>query len=230
MDAASFYQKKEHFMAALSYTVGGRYFATQKDLQAHVSALLQSYRPPVRLDGADAALMSDLLLRHPSAEIKVGCGVRAIWVRRNGPFGKGFYVERIDDSVIDFSYKQCLRPFTHASKAKFAFRRAIDEQVLAVKCAAFGDPQGRIVCPITGESITWEEAHVDHEPPLTFAALLADYCADRGIDLETIELYEPRNGIGKLLPPQIEQDWAAWHRHRAWLRVISAEANIKLVR
>jgi hypothetical protein len=78
--------------------------------------------------------------------------------------------------------------------------------------------------------MTWETAHVDHEPPHTFAALLAEYCALRSVDLDTIELYEPRSGIGKLLPPMIESDWAAWHGEHARLRVISAEANLKLVR
>lgn len=218
-------------MPAISYTIAGRFFATQKDLAAHVSAMLRDYGQyaPAQLLGDDAAFMGDLLLRHPSAERKIGCGVAALWVRRNGAFGNGFYVERTDGTLVDFSYKQCIRPFTHASKAKFAFRRAIDDQVLAVKKAVFDDG-ALITCPITGEPIVWETAHVDHEPPTTFAALLADYCALRGIDLDSLELYEPRSGIGKLLPPAIERDWSDWHRAHARLRVISAEANMNLVR
>lgn len=216
-------------MPAISYTIAGVTFETQKDLAAYVSALLRSARPPIRLSGDDTAFMGDLLLRHPSAERKIGCGVAAIWIKRNGVFGNGFYVERIDGTFEDFSYKQCIRPFTHASKAKFAFRRAIDEQVIAVKKAAFYD-SSVLYCPITDEPITWETAHVDHEPPLTFAALLTEYCALRGIDIDTIDLYEPKTGIGKLLPPYIELDWAEWHRARACLRVISADANIRLVR
>lgn len=216
-------------MPAISYTIAGRFFETQKDLAAHVSALLRRERPPARLEGEDAALMGDLLLRHPSAERKIGCGVKAIWIKRNGTFGSGFYVERIDGTLVDFSYKQCLRPFTHASKAKFAFRRAIDSQVIAVKVAAFGSTES-IICPETGEPITWETAHVDHEPPLTFAALLVEYTRLRAIDLNTIDLYEPGDGIGKLLPPAIEADWAEWHRRHAALRVISAEANMRLAR
>lgn len=216
-------------MPAISYTIAGRAFDTQKDLAAYVSALLRRYRPPVRLSGDDGAFMADLALRHPSAEIKIGCGCAAIWVRRNGAFGTGFYIERTDGTFVDFSYKQCIRPFTHASKAKFAFRRAIDDQVIAVKRAAFGAADA-IRCAETGEPITWETAHVDHEPPLTFAVLLAEYTRLRAIDLNTIELYEPKGGIGKLLPPYMEADWAEWHRQHARLRVISAEANLRLAR
>lgn len=216
-------------MSAISYTIGGHFFSTQKDLASFIGAILRRYPSPTRLEGEDAAIMGDLLLRHPSADMKIGCGVRAIWIRRNGTFGNGFYVERRDNTWIDFSYRQCLRPFTQASKAKFAFRRAIDDQVLIVKQAAFYDSE-TIICPVTNEAITWDAAHVDHEPPRTFAALLTEYCIDRSINLDDLELFEPRSGIGKLLPPAIEQDWAAWHEERARLRVISAEANIKLVR
>lgn len=216
-------------MASISYTVANEYFPTQRELVQRVSALLKSYHAPVQLSGADAALMHDLLLRHPSADVKVGCGVKAIWILRNRAFGNGFYIERIDGSFVDFSYKQCVRPFTHATKAKFAFRRAIEEQVLEVKQAAFY-VSDTLICPVSGDAITWETAHVDHEPPLTFAALLEAYCGERLLDLDTIDLIEPASGIGKHLPPALVHDWASWHRMYARLRVISAEANIKLVR
>lgn len=214
----------------ITYTIAGHTFETQKDLAAHVQAILRHYSAPARLDGDDAAVMGDLLLRHPRADEKMGVGVAAIWIRRNsGGFGNGFFIERTDGIFVDFSYKQCIRPQTNASKAKFAFRRAIDQQVIAVKKEVF-DAAPFLLCPITGEPMVWESAHVDHEPPRTFAALLAEYCALRGVDLDTLELYEPRSGIGKVLPPMIEQDWATWHKEHARLRVISAEANLKLVR
>lgn len=214
-------------MPALSYTIAGHTFETQKDLVIYVQAILRRYRAPAQLSADDTAFMGDLLQRHPSAEIKIGCGVQSIWIRRNGAFGQGFYVDRVDGTSTDFSYKQCIRPFTHASKAKFAFRRGIDDQVIAVKYTAFATAE-TIICPETGEPITWETAHVDHEAPWTFAALLAEYCELREIDLNTIELYESKSGIGKLLPPAIEVDWAYWHDQHATLRVISAEANIRL--
>jgi hypothetical protein len=217
-------------MPAITYDIAGHTFETQKDLVAHVQSILHRYPAPTRLEGDDAVVMSDLLTRHPRAEEKIGGGIRAIWIRRNmGGFGNGFFLERVDGTWVDFSYKQCVRPQTNASKAKFAFRRAIDKQVIRVKTAAF-DTVSLVYCPVTGDPITWDTAHVDHEPPLTFAALLAEYCALRGVDLDTIELYEPKSGIGKILPPHIEVDWSIWHEERAQLRVISAEANIKLVR
>jgi hypothetical protein len=136
-------------MAALTYSIAGHTFETQKDLVQHVQTILRRYSAPARLDGDDAAVMGDLLLRHPRADEKTGVGVAAIWIRRNsGGFGNGFFVERIDGVFVDFSYKQCVRPQTNASKAKFAFRRAIDQQVIATKKETF-DTVALLCCPIT---------------------------------------------------------------------------------
>lgn len=217
-------------MAALTYTINGQHFESQRALQQHVSAFLRDHRPPYRLTADEAAFMLDLLERHPSAETKIGIGVAAIWILGNGKFGNGFYVERIDGTREDFSYKQCLRPFTHASKCKFAFRRAIDEQVLAVKMQVFRRGDEVFTCPITGEPMTWETAHVDHIPPRTFARLLETYMDRQGLTFDDIDLDEAPGGIGKALPHALAADWAAWHQAVAQLRVISADANVRLVR
>lgn len=217
-------------MAALTYTINGQHFDTQRALQQHVSAFLHGHRPPYRLTADETAFFVDLLERHPSADTKIGVGVRAIWILGNGKFGNGFYVERIDGTREDFSYKQCLRPMTHASKCKFAFRRAIDDQVLAVKVSVFRAGNEVLPCPITGEPMTWETAHVDHEPPRTFAALLEAYLDKRGLSYDDIVLSEAPGGIGKALPVHIARDWADWHSRYARLRVISADANVRLVR
>lgn len=217
-------------MAALTYVINGHHFDTQRALQQYVSAFLHAHRPPYKCTADEAAFMLDLLERHPSADTKIGIGVRAIWILGNGKFGNGFYVERIDGTREDFSYKQCLRPFTHASKCKFAFRRAIDEQVLAVKMTVFRTGDEVLPCPITGERMTWDTAHVDHEPPRTFARLLETYLDKRGLTFDDIALVEAPGGIGKALPRDIAGDWSAWHARYAKLRVISADANVRLVR
>lgn len=217
-------------MAAITYTVNNQFFASQRELEQYTQAILRAARMGARLDRDSEAFMADLLERHPSAERKIGCGVRAIWVRSNGKFGRGFWIERTDGTWEDFSYKQCLRPFTHASKCKFAFRRAIDDQVIAVKSAVFYQDDMTLPCPITGEPMVWETAHVDHEPPHTFAALLEQYMERFGLTFDAIDLAEARGGIGKQLPPDLAAHWAAWHQVHAVLRVISADANVRLVR
>jgi hypothetical protein len=212
-----------------TYIVGGIEFKRKLDLEAHVKAILHGSTFG-RLASDDEAFIADLLTNHPSAEVKIGPGVKSIRIGSNGFNGRGFFVERIDGTETDFSYKQCIHPFTYASKVKFAFRRAIDEQTIAVKALAFPNRMMTIPCPITGELITWNDAHVDHEPPLTFASLLQQYLEERNWECDDIPLVEPRGGVGKILPDDIALDWAWWHQQRARLRVISAYANTRLVR
>lgn len=217
-------------MPAIPYVVDGIQFETQRALANYVSHLLASHCAPYCLSPDETRFMSDLLTRHPSADIKMGCGVHSIWIRKNGMFGNGFYVHRVDGTWEDFSYRQCLRPQTYESKCKFAFRRAIDSQVFAAKRAVFPYDDVVLVCPITGKDMIWETAHVDHEPPLRFSYLLQTWLELHNLAYSDIPLCDPPDGIGKVLPTHIADQWAAWHAEHAVLRVISAEANLLIVR
>ena len=216
-------------MAKEPYIVGGKSFRTKDDLEAYIKNILHGALIG-RLASDDEAFIADLLTNHPSAEVKIGTGVQSIRVGKTALGGRGFFVTRTDGTEVDFSYKQCVRPFTHATKVKFAFRKAIVDQVIAVKQAVFPDRYTTIPCPVTGEPITYADAHVDHKPPDTFAALLQAYLSERGWTHEDIPLVDPPNGIGKVLPDDIAFDWAFWHSQHARLRVISAYANVRLVR
>ena len=216
-------------MAKEPYIVGGMTFTTKQALEVYVKSILRGAELG-RLASDDEAFMADLLTNHPSADVKIGAGIRSIRVGRNGYNARGFFVTRIDGTEVDFSYKQCIRPFTHATKVKFAFRRAIEDQTLAVKQAVFPNRSASITCPITGEPITFSSAHVDHEPPHTFKALLETYLSERGWTYDDIPLIEPRDGVGKELSDDLAFDWGIWHRLHARLRVISAYANTHLVK
>lgn len=211
-------------------TVNGTTFPSKAELEAYTKALLRRYKPGQQLDMFDQAFMTDLLLRHPSADEKIGCGVASISVERMGFNTQGFMLTRVDGTRIDFSYKQCIRPFTHASKIKFALRRAIVDQVLDVKEQVFPGPFVIAQCPVTGKPMEYHEAHVDHEPPLTFAALVEAWMAERGLTFDDIPTHAPADGIGAAIPDAIAADWAEWRRCHARLRVISAYANLHLVR
>lgn len=216
-------------MAKQQYIVGGMTFPTKLALEAYVKSILHGAELG-RLASDDEAFIADLLTNHPSADIKVGSGIQSIRIGHNGFNARGFFATRTDGTEVDFSYKQCIRPFTHATKVKFAFRRAIDDQTLAVKTAIFPDRHTTIQCPITGDYITYRNAHVDHEPPNTFKVLLETYLSERGWSYDDVPLVEPHDGVGKILPDDIAFDWGVWHRIRARLRVISAYANTHLVK
>lgn len=215
------------------YLIGGITFTSKEALEEHVQAILHGYHSPGRLDPGDEQFVYDLLQMHPRAEQKIGVGVKEIHIRRGWRGGPMFVVVRRDGSETDFSYKKCVRPVNHSTMVKAAFREAIAYQVSSIKTRFFqeyADSGGFIQCPITLDFVTWQDAHVDHIPPDTFQALLGQFLIERDMSLDNISLAPGYRGEGYQLPPDIAADWTAWHQQRARLRVISAFANIHLVK
>jgi hypothetical protein len=212
-----------------AYIVNGLTFISKEALGAHVQSILRAYRAGESVNEEHAAFLADLLLRHPHADAKIGAGIAGFRVQRIGAFtSTGFVVDRVDGTSEDFSYRQCIRPTTYASKAKFALRRAIADQVIAAKRAVFPDRFTAITCPLSGEPITYSDSHVDHIPPATFAALVQRYLAERDATYDDLPLVPSPDGIGWILEDETAADWAAWHQRHAHLRVVSAAANLKL--
>lgn len=210
------------------YIVNGLTFTSKEALGAHVQGILRSYRSGQTVEAEHATFLADLLLRHPHAEVKIGAGVAGFRVMRLAFNTNGFVVERVDGTSEDFSYRQCIRPTNHASKVKYALRRAIADQVIAAKQAVFPDRFATVACPLSGEPICYSGSHVDHVPPDTFAALVQQFLLERRETFDDIPLRPSPDGIGELLTDEVAADWSAWHRQHAHLRVVSAAANLQL--
>lgn len=104
-------------------------------------------------------------------------------------------------------------------------RRAVADQVITFKRAAVA--QGPLVCAVTGESLTWDGAHVDHAPPVFLT--LADQWAALVGGYPAILLSPAKDGeIGRtLLDPE---PWQAFHQEHAHLRMVSRLTNLSLLR
>lgn len=168
----------------------------------------------------DEAYLAELLERHPHADEKIGVGIAGIGVQTvPGYRTRGFYVQRIDGTRTDFSYRQCLTPSTPRADVIQAMRLAIADQIIAFKIARF---DGR--CEVTGEPLDWHDADIDHAEPLFKD--IADAFADLYGGYEHITLLPSiDNGIGQELHPDITAHFQAFHRDRAVLRIVSKPTN-----
>src|SRR5690348_6428147 len=119
------------------YIVGGFTFTSKEALEDAVKKILHGGFG--RLDSEDEQFIYDLLQMHPRAAEKIGEGVASILVRRGWRGSPMFIVVRRDGTETDFSYKKCIRPVTHGTMVKAAFRQAIAMQVSQVKTAYFQD-------------------------------------------------------------------------------------------
>lgn len=209
--------------------VGDEQFATKEALRQRAKEIL--HRGVRKIDGHEAAFLRALFDRHPSAVEKFGVGIAQIRVSPVAPYGKiGFEIERFDGTRTHISYKECLTPTGPVFWFSQACRRAVVAQKLAARDHAFGDAV-EIPCPVTGELFSRETCEVDHEPPWTFATILAAFIAERSIDRSAVQYVQGDDVTESIfVDVSLAEDFARFHQTRAVMRVVSANGHKELTR
>lgn len=212
-------------MAAKPVMIGTRFYAKKKDAADACREVL--YRYPVGSivdDPDDEEFLHDLLDLHESAVEKRGAGITYFDVRANEFRQPGFYIVRVDGSWTDFSFLKCLTPATHRQRVLTAFRRAVADQVLAFKNAAFS-VGSTVACAVTSLRVSADEVHIDHFDP-DFNDLALGYVLARGgWDAFAVERGDGVIGA-RLADDEQELDWANYHQAHARLQVVSKIANL----
>ena len=144
-----------------------------------------------------------------------------------------------DGSFVSFGWNECVKaPFRRGvktdpvsvflAKAKRGMRRAIVDQVVAMKTAAI-ETDGKITCEETGERVYPAGIHVDHDPT-PFDQIANDYLVivmerdGREPDLVTSHAADPLND--QFADPVIRQDWIDYHNATATYRLVTEEVNL----
>ncbi len=202
--------------------IGARRFASKKDALAVCSAILNS----PSIDDAGQAFLLDLIDIHPESEIKVGCGVLRFFVAADGFGGRCLWLERIDGSKTDFSFRACVSAPSHESEVRRAFRFAIKEQARTFRDLAFA--AGPVRCAITNAPLLRDACHVDHRPPQTFLLLLTLFLGAEGLTTDAVQVNPTADGDTetRLIDEALANRWRAFHASRAVLQVTSARANL----
>lgn len=206
------------------HLIDGETFATDKTLHEKCSAILHRGSQPT---ADEERFLAVLLARHPDADQKIGVGLRRIYIG-DGPYGTpALWLERIDGTSTDWSFKTCIKPTTHAAKVNRAFRVLVDDHVIEFRHQAFARAV-TIPCAITGEPVAKLGSHVDHRPPDTFQSLMGRFLAQRSLKIENIEVLPGRDGdvADRLIDAAIGEAWIVFHRAHAVLQITSARANM----
>ena len=210
--------------------IGHLEFQAQKDALAHFREILNRHAPGQQLAGLDLNDVVALLFNHPRAMEKVGAGIKSIEVGSAEHDAKCFHVVRLDGSRDNFSYKKCVcgdpAPFTRFSTA---CRRAVDDDLHRVKVDHFAEHQNgeeKVRCPETGEWISFDEAHVDHPPPMTFSVIVQFFITTNDIDLGTVDYV--REGLygNEFRDDALRRKFREWHTKNGRFRVIKNSRNL----
>jgi len=212
-------------------------FDTQASCREHFKKMLWNYKLYEQLNETDQALLGRLLLRHPESKEKIGSGIVHFFVAPppESPSDRCFWLKRADETITDFSYIQCVsgkaRP--HKQQVMSALRKVVAEDIYDAKSKVFNklkNEEGKIICPLTGEWLSWSEIHADHQPPMTFEVIVHTFMQVNRLDWEDIELVPQRDkqSIVRIVNKPLVEDFKDFHNRVADgnIRLISAKKNL----
>lgn len=205
----------------------GTLFPTKKALEDEIRRLVAKWQHKGPITGEDAAFLLDVLRRHYQFDEKCGEGLSAIMVIHNKtPYGSstGLGLVRADGSIVDISWRVPLSPPTHQQNVSIAARYEIlDQRQEASDAVAAGD-----ACPVCGLPLEHVDRHVDHKPPHTFFSLFEAFVElECGTTYDLIALREDGIAGMRFVDEELAEQWRAFHRRLATLRVIHKNENLR---
>jgi hypothetical protein len=220
----------------------GRAWKTTTAALEHFKATLHRYGDgDVISDPGDHDDLGALLERYDACghggPTKIGCGIDHFERRANFVDGcktSGFWVVRTDGSDTDFSYIYAVKG--QPKSADDDFRDACRDAVAAdLKVAAeqffqqHADAEGRVLCPLTKEFITRDEAHLDHAHT-GFSQIVEAYRAARkwSATVPPGIVSTPADGQlrAEFVDAATREDFRSFHHALARIRVVKAKANL----
>lgn len=206
-----------------SFTLGGVEYTTKKAAGEAVRRLLYAHPiGTVITDAKDEEFLRDLLSFHPDYPDKAGPGVDHFTVDRALHGTVGFHVVRTDGTQEVFSYLACLKHPSHRENVLGTMRLSVSDQIYRFREA--NCPPGQpITCAITGQTITWDEVHIDHEVPV-FVDLAESFVSRHG-GFDAIAV-DKRDTPQRWHLRDLDVEWRQYHQQHATLRVVSRAANL----
>lgn len=209
--------------------IGDRLYSSKSKATQACRSVLYAYQPGQTVDEPEHdQFLRELLELHPESEQKIGSGVHSFQVERNQG-SVGFWLTRVDGSRTDWSFVACLSPPTHEKEVLAALRTEVRSQIESFRDQAFFGAR-EISCSVTCERVTRQNSHVDHDPP--FAELVADWMREQIISFDAIEVLPTSDGATAtwLKDAGIRASWFDFHKRHAGLRIVSAKANLGVLR
>jgi hypothetical protein len=215
--------------------INDREFRTQAEAIEFFKEMLNRHRNGQDVTGDDYDMLLALLERHPEALTKIGCGVQRLYKDRTDMPTSCFWIERVDGSKTDFSYRTAISARGKSLDQEFlqACREAVHEDMRLTKqlfFEKFGNEDGKVPCDITGEYVALYESHLDHMKPLTFQVLVHTFVCAHEIEISPEMLSRSQDGqfLTAFVDNELREKFRRFHHKTAKLRIIKAERNLSL--
>ena len=208
-----------------AFPLGARVYARKKDAVADVRRILHGSFVGVPLGGADSEIIRSVLDLHPGVAEKTAKGVAGIVVReveyRPGIIQRCFFIQHPDGSETDFSFLVALGMAPSGPTMAAAARHAVAPLMHQFKMSRFGSA-GAINCEISGERISWDDAHVDHAAPWPFSRIVSEFARQCGVPA-----IHDEDGLRTVFTLQADAErFVTFHNDIAVLQVICRRLNM----
>jgi hypothetical protein len=201
-------------------------FPTQKAKTERAQQAVNSNVNGPLTEGRDLNAALALLGTHPEVDDKVGAGVESIEIRPAMYGTRGFYIQRIDGTGTDFSWKKCVKAPTARDNVRAACREAIRPQIVKYKHDCLVDSAA--ACELLGVAIDASNSQVHHAPPM-FDTLVDTWVEQHGgYNTVSTACLSGDNVYGNRLRDDHYDDWTAFHGREAKLMLVHSAANASL--
>lgn len=230
---------------ALSFVLSnGREFKSQKAAKEHFRQILRAYdNGQMITDPSDHEDLVALLERYDNAitdtPSKIGTGIDH---SRGGPTQvadtrrqvSGLFARTVQARIFGFYTGVEGKPKPRSHEFADACRAAVADDLKAAKKRHFqlhGDDDGHVLCDITDQPISFDEAQLDHAYP-TFGVMVVMFRAARGwhdqIPANILTVGQDQQTTTTFVDPSIARQFRDFHHRGARLRVISAKRNLAM--
>lgn len=180
------------------------------------------------VDSESLPTLISILSQHDQWDSKMGVGIKSISVGLAQYGSKCFYINRIDGTTTDISFRHAIAPKSPLSQIKAACRHAVQKIIAAKKCSVVF---GVETCPFTKEILLPHNTHIDHYD-LTFADLFNLWYKSQDHDrlVSAINPSDDNSTYTYFTDSQINSEFIAFHNDNTHLRAVSAYANLSILR
>lgn len=208
----------------MKFYLGDYEYPTKNEFISEISSYLKTTKSHVITDQEMTEKLSLLLHIHPSAEKKIGPGIKHFKVEKNTQgAGNSFVAVRIDDTEERFAYKKCITGQIQTKRSEIleALRFAVRDQLFAFRKKLILPT----ICALSGNAIKKnEDLHIDHKIP--FSELVRKFLEIENTTLENLNT----SGNGEFLEladKELESKFKKFHEDNAILQPSLMKENIR---
>jgi len=201
-------------------------FKTKKSAREEIQNRINSYDFNEELSPEDIVFFSELFKLHDEHQIKVGCGIKTIFVKKDFHNNRCLFIQRVDNTEIDISWVHCLQPASIKQVVSMAFRRAVKQSIMDYKSARL---ETGVSCPKLKVPLNFKNSHVVYTET-SFDKLLESFLLNNQLVHESVQLINPEpideDQRGIIAETKLFNDWQKYHSTNAKLDLWSAKANL----